>query len=54
MLVFQIKEETGADITTRGSYLPDKSMATPTVSPLVALRNLPNCPAEPAPVPAHH
>ncbi|KAI5290852.1 hypothetical protein KEM54_000266, partial [Ascosphaera aggregata] len=30
-----IKDETGAvyqDVTTRGSYLPDKSMATPTVS----------------------
>ncbi|KAK0613836.1 hypothetical protein B0T14DRAFT_499238 [Immersiella caudata] len=26
-----IKEETGADVTTRGSYYPDKSMATPTV-----------------------
>ncbi|KAL5612951.1 hypothetical protein BROUX41_003972 [Berkeleyomyces rouxiae] len=30
----QIKEETGADITTRGNYLPDKSMATPSKPPL--------------------
>ncbi|KKA26642.1 hypothetical protein TD95_002633 [Thielaviopsis punctulata] len=30
----QIKEETGADITTRGNYLPDKSMATPSKLPL--------------------
>ncbi|PGH27493.1 hypothetical protein AJ80_00734 [Polytolypa hystricis UAMH7299] len=29
-----IKEETGADVTTRGSYLPDKTMATPTNPPL--------------------
>ncbi|KAI9751686.1 MAG: hypothetical protein M4579_005951 [Chaenotheca gracillima] len=29
-----IKEETGADVTTRGSYLPDKSMATPSNPPL--------------------
>ncbi|KAK3304503.1 uncharacterized protein B0T15DRAFT_243614 [Chaetomium strumarium] len=26
-----IKEETGADVTTRGSYYPDKNMATPSV-----------------------
>jgi hypothetical protein len=30
----QIKEETGADVTTRGSYYPDKSMATATNPPL--------------------
>ncbi|KAK0639276.1 hypothetical protein B0T16DRAFT_240239 [Cercophora newfieldiana] len=30
----QIKDETGADVTTRGSYYPDKSMATPTNPPL--------------------
>ncbi|KAL1890558.1 hypothetical protein Cpir12675_005340 [Ceratocystis pirilliformis] len=30
----QIKEETGADITTRGNYLPDKSMATSSKPPL--------------------
>ncbi|KAK0706701.1 hypothetical protein B0T26DRAFT_468153 [Lasiosphaeria miniovina] len=29
-----IKEETGADVTTRGAYLPDKSMATPINPPL--------------------
>ncbi|KAL1960221.1 hypothetical protein VTO42DRAFT_8764 [Malbranchea cinnamomea] len=29
-----IKEETGADVTTRGSYLPDKSLATPSNPPL--------------------
>ncbi|KAG5927732.1 hypothetical protein E4U42_001890 [Claviceps africana] len=29
-----IIEETGADITTRGSYLPNKAMATPTNPPL--------------------
>ncbi|KAK2767933.1 hypothetical protein FQN53_006396 [Emmonsiellopsis sp. PD_33] len=29
-----IKEETGADVTTRGSYFPDKSMATPANPPL--------------------
>lgn len=29
-----IKDETGADVTTRGSYYPDKSMATPTNPPL--------------------
>ncbi|KAM5435720.1 hypothetical protein MferCBS31731_006169 [Microsporum ferrugineum] len=29
-----IKEETGADVTTRGNYLPDKSMATPSNPPL--------------------
>lgn len=29
-----IKEETGADVTTRGSYYPDRSMATPTNPPL--------------------
>ncbi|EEP81925.1 conserved hypothetical protein [Uncinocarpus reesii 1704] len=29
-----IKDETGADVTTRGSYLPDKSMATPSNPPL--------------------
>ncbi|RMZ83771.1 hypothetical protein DV738_g856, partial [Chaetothyriales sp. CBS 135597] len=29
-----IKEETGADITTRGSYYPDKSLATATNPPL--------------------
>ncbi|KAI0861450.1 hypothetical protein F4860DRAFT_513921 [Xylaria cubensis] len=29
-----IKEETGADVTTRGEYYPDKSMATPTAPPL--------------------
>ncbi|KAI5303239.1 autophagy protein 6, partial [Ascosphaera pollenicola] len=29
-----IKDETGADVTTRGSYLPDKNMATPTNPPL--------------------
>ncbi|KAI9680587.1 MAG: hypothetical protein M1817_004027 [Caeruleum heppii] len=29
-----IKEETGADVTTRGSYYPDKSMATSTNPPL--------------------
>ncbi|KAI9815060.1 MAG: hypothetical protein M1827_002903 [Pycnora praestabilis] len=29
-----IKEETGADVTTRGNYYPDKSMATPTNPPL--------------------
>ncbi|KAJ4523963.1 hypothetical protein HRR83_002081 [Exophiala dermatitidis] len=29
-----IKEETGADVTTRGSYYPDKSMATATNPPL--------------------
>ncbi|KAL2002018.1 hypothetical protein VTN02DRAFT_804 [Thermoascus thermophilus] len=29
-----IKEETGADVTTRGSYYPDKSMATPSNPPL--------------------
>ncbi|RWA08591.1 hypothetical protein EKO27_g6506 [Xylaria grammica] len=32
-----IKEETGADVTTRGEYYPDKSMATPTVRALVSL-----------------
>nr|POE85526.1 uncharacterized protein c30d11.14c [Quercus suber] len=31
-----IKEETGADVTTRGSYYPDKSMATP-ANPLLYL-----------------
>ncbi|EEQ28298.1 KH domain-containing protein [Microsporum canis CBS 113480] len=30
----RIKEETGADVTTRGNYLPDKSMATPSNPPL--------------------
>ncbi|GAP83721.2 putative kh domain-containing protein [Rosellinia necatrix] len=29
-----IKEETGADVTTRGEYYPDKSMATPAAPPL--------------------
>lgn len=29
-----IKDETGADVTTRGSYYPDKSMATPANPPL--------------------
>ncbi|KAL3960093.1 hypothetical protein ACCO45_005210 [Purpureocillium lilacinum] len=29
-----IKDETGADVTTRGSYYPNKSMATPTNPPL--------------------
>ncbi|ETI23554.1 hypothetical protein G647_05356 [Cladophialophora carrionii CBS 160.54] len=29
-----IKEETGADVTTRGSYYPDKTMATATNPPL--------------------
>ncbi|KAI9797788.1 MAG: hypothetical protein M1833_005291 [Piccolia ochrophora] len=29
-----IKEETGADVTTRGSYYPDKSMASPSNPPL--------------------
>ncbi|KAL2223367.1 hypothetical protein M432DRAFT_629624 [Thermoascus aurantiacus ATCC 26904] len=29
-----IKEETGADVTTRGSYYPDKSLATPSNPPL--------------------
>lgn len=29
-----IKEETGADVTTRGSYLPDKSLATAANPPL--------------------
>ncbi|AEO71625.1 uncharacterized protein THITE_2171661, partial [Thermothielavioides terrestris NRRL 8126] len=29
-----IKKETGADVTTRGSYLPDKNMATPSNPPL--------------------
>ncbi|KAF2665651.1 hypothetical protein BT63DRAFT_71084 [Microthyrium microscopicum] len=29
-----IKDETGADITTRGEYYPDKSMATPSAPPL--------------------
>ncbi|KAK4186585.1 putative kh domain-protein [Podospora australis] len=29
-----IKEETGADVTTRGSYYPDKAMATPSNPPL--------------------
>ncbi|KAI5854429.1 hypothetical protein BZA05DRAFT_425094 [Tricharina praecox] len=29
-----IKEETGADVTTRGAYYPDKSMATPANPPL--------------------
>lgn len=29
-----IKEETGADVTTRGNYYPDKSMATPSNPPL--------------------
>ncbi|KAI9710203.1 MAG: hypothetical protein M1812_007475 [Candelaria pacifica] len=29
-----IKEETGADVTTRGNYYPDKSMATPANPPL--------------------
>ncbi|KAA8631352.1 hypothetical protein SMACR_12073 [Sordaria macrospora] len=29
-----IKDETGADVTTRGSYYPDKSMATPVNPPL--------------------
>ncbi|KAK4101354.1 hypothetical protein N658DRAFT_425507 [Parathielavia hyrcaniae] len=29
-----IKEETGADVTTRGSYYPDKNMATPSNPPL--------------------
>ncbi|KEZ44743.1 hypothetical protein SAPIO_CDS2838 [Scedosporium apiospermum] len=29
-----IKAQTGADVTTRGKYLPDKSMATPTNPPL--------------------
>ncbi|KAL2257637.1 hypothetical protein VTK26DRAFT_9369 [Humicola hyalothermophila] len=29
-----IKEETGADVTTRGSYYPDKNMATPANPPL--------------------
>ncbi|CAP70582.1 uncharacterized protein PODANS_3_6460 [Podospora anserina S mat+] len=29
-----IKDETGADVTTRGSYFPDKSMATPANPPL--------------------
>ncbi|KAK0705017.1 hypothetical protein B0H67DRAFT_368313 [Lasiosphaeris hirsuta] len=29
-----IKDDTGADVTTRGSYYPDKSMATPTNPPL--------------------
>ncbi|KAF8418537.1 hypothetical protein EV426DRAFT_539402 [Tirmania nivea] len=29
-----IKEETGADVTTRGAYYPDKSMATPQNPPL--------------------
>ncbi|KAI8630719.1 KH domain protein [Xylariaceae sp. FL1651] len=30
----RIKEETGADVTTRGEYYPDKSMATPSAPPL--------------------
>ncbi|UNI20096.1 hypothetical protein JDV02_006221 [Purpureocillium takamizusanense] len=30
----QIKDETGADVTTRGSYYPNKSMATPSNPPL--------------------
>ncbi|KAK3293367.1 uncharacterized protein B0H64DRAFT_363915 [Chaetomium fimeti] len=29
-----IKEETGADVTTRGNYYPDKNMATPANPPL--------------------
>ncbi|KAI0009280.1 hypothetical protein F4779DRAFT_582817 [Xylariaceae sp. FL0662B] len=29
-----IKDETGADVTTRGNYYPDKSMATPSNPPL--------------------
>ncbi|KAK4154132.1 putative kh domain-protein [Chaetomidium leptoderma] len=29
-----IKEETGADVTTRGNYYPDKNMATPSNPPL--------------------
>ncbi|KAI1333978.1 hypothetical protein F5Y15DRAFT_403366 [Xylariaceae sp. FL0016] len=29
-----IKDDTGADVTTRGNYYPDKSMATPTHPPL--------------------
>ncbi|KAK0612874.1 hypothetical protein B0T17DRAFT_541987 [Bombardia bombarda] len=29
-----IKDDTGADVTTRGSYYPDKSMATPANPPL--------------------
>lgn len=29
-----IKEDTGADVTTRGNYYPDKSMATPANPPL--------------------
>ncbi|KAH2163918.1 hypothetical protein KXW33_003494 [Aspergillus fumigatus] len=29
-----IKDQTGADVTTRGSYYPDKSMATPANPPL--------------------
>ncbi|KAI9867228.1 MAG: hypothetical protein M1813_009506 [Trichoglossum hirsutum] len=29
-----IKEETGADVTTRGAYYPDKSLATPANPPL--------------------
>ncbi|KAF2399236.1 hypothetical protein EJ06DRAFT_557708 [Trichodelitschia bisporula] len=29
-----IKEQTGADVTTRGEYYPDKSMATPSAPPL--------------------
>ncbi|KAF2086164.1 hypothetical protein K490DRAFT_67084 [Saccharata proteae CBS 121410] len=29
-----IKEETGADVTTRGEYYPDKSMAKPSAPPL--------------------
>ncbi|KAK4033082.1 putative kh domain-protein [Parachaetomium inaequale] len=29
-----IKDETGADVTTRGSYYPDKNMATPSNPPL--------------------
>ncbi|EMR68164.1 putative kh domain-containing protein [Eutypa lata UCREL1] len=29
-----IKDDTGADVTTRGSYYPDKSMATPSNPPL--------------------
>jgi hypothetical protein len=29
-----IKEETGADVTTRGSYYPDKGMATAANPPL--------------------
>jgi len=30
----QIKDETGADVTTRGAYYPDKAMATPQNPPL--------------------